>query len=673
MSPAEVAWRVERRLALRRLARRAGAPVPTLPTPGAGFRATLVAATVPLVPWAGDNGIASEAERAAFEQAYPGEAARIVASAEAILVGRIELFARTYAFGPDPRAWPWNRSADDGPPVPLDFGPTLDYREPAVVGDARLAWELGRHGCLAPLAQAAWLTGDPRYARFAFAVIEAWSEACPPYRGIQWVSALEFAIRSLAWGFALAVVARSVAGAEIDETRWERVLATWAEQLRFVHAHDARFSSANNHRLGEAAGLAWGGIALSFLPEGDLWRRRGFDVLEECVLAQTTDDGVTREHAFAYQHFVLDFAVAVEAAGERTGRAMPAAVRSRLAAVASSLERFAPGGRLWSVGDGDEGQALALGDPFATRVTASLETARALVGDTGHGANHPRSFWLGLSPRAANDSTDAAGAFAPDLGVTQRGGYVLDAWDTPGGAARLLFDVAEMGLAPLYAHGHADALQVLLDVAGPRLVDPGTGAYHARPELREWLRSTAAHNTLELEGKSQSEPGGLFQWLRVARVTEIAVADGAALDASAAHDGYAKDDGLLHRRRVWRGSPTVVHVTDTLEAAGAGGTGGGAMRRAVVRWHVGEGRPRVTAPDRVEVTWPDGYVLALCVVSSPAGVRARIAEDGMWAPRFLEPRACGVVEWIVETAAGCTIETVIVLGGADFSFTAASS
>lgn len=668
MSPAEVAWRVEQRLALRGVARRAGQPVPALPRPAAGFRAALIEATAPLLPWA-TGPQASEAERAAFERAFPGEAARTIAAADAIAAGRVELFARTFALGPDPRAWPWNRSADDGPPVPLDFGPTLDYREPSLVGDARLAWELGRHGFLAPLAQAAWLGGDPRHARFAFATIEAWIAACPPYRGIQWVSALEYALRSLSWGFALAVIARSAAGAEIDDERWERVLATWAEQLRFVAAHDSRFSSANNHRLGEAAGLAWGGIALAFLPEAPEWRRRGFAVLEECVLAQTTADGVTREHAFAYQHFVLDFAVAVEAAGVRSGRAMPEEVRARLAAVAGTLALLAPGGRIWPVGDGDEGQALPLGEPYATRAAASLEAAAALVGagpGAGPGPRHPRAFWLGLA--ADGSGPDGAG---PALGVTRRDGYVIDAWATPRGEARLLFDAAAMGLAPLYAHGHADALQVLLDVDGPRLVDPGTGAYHARPDLREWLRSTAAHNTLELDARSQSEPGGLFQWLRVARVFDVVVAAGDAIDATAAHDGYARVEGLVHRRRVRREGATVVRVTDTLESV-AGRGAGGVEGRAVVRWHVGDGRPRVVAPDRVEVTWPDGFVLALCA-RSPEGVRARLAEDGVWAPRFLEPRPCGVVEWIAETAAGGTIETAIVLGGGSFSFTATGS
>ena len=48
---------------------------------------------------------------------------------------------------------------------------------------------------------------------------------------------------------------------------------------------------------------------------------------------------------------------------------------------------------------------------------------------------------------------------------------------------------------------------ILLDVAGPRLVDPGTGAYHSHPELRERLRATAAHNTVEVDGRSAVRPG----------------------------------------------------------------------------------------------------------------------------------------------------------------------
>src|SRR5690349_4352558 len=272
MGPAELAWRLGQRLALERWKARAGRPAPVLPAPAGGFRAALREA---------GRGVGPTLDPAAFARAFPGESARVVARADLVCAGRIELFARTYEFGSDPARWPWNRDpAGGGPEVPLAFGPTLDYRDPARVGDARLSWELGRHGFLVPLAQAAWLGNEPRYAQAAFAALEAWTLACPPYSGIQWASALEYALRAFSWGFALALIARSPAGEEIADARWERVLASWAEQMRFVHAHDARHSSANNHRLGEAAGLAFSGRLLAFLPEASGWHARGLAVLE---------------------------------------------------------------------------------------------------------------------------------------------------------------------------------------------------------------------------------------------------------------------------------------------------------------------------------------------------------------------------------------------------------
>src|SRR5207253_323381 len=162
---------------LERWKARAGRPAPGLEEPAGGFRAAYRTAS------AGVGPVVSAEE---FERAFPGETARVIARAEAVCAGRIELFARVYEFGAGSALCPWNRThSGNGPVVRLTFGPTLDYRDPARVGDARLAWELGRHGFLVPLAQAAFLTGDPRYARQAFAALEAWILACPPYLGLQ--------------------------------------------------------------------------------------------------------------------------------------------------------------------------------------------------------------------------------------------------------------------------------------------------------------------------------------------------------------------------------------------------------------------------------------------------------------------------------------------------------
>ncbi|TIQ17227.1 heparinase II/III-family protein, partial [Mesorhizobium sp.] len=70
-----------------------------------------------------------------------------------------------------------------------------------------------------------------------------------------------------------------------------------------------------------------------------------------------------------------------------------------------------------------------------------------------------------------------------------------------------------LGYLSIAAHGHADALSLTLCVDGePVLVDPGTWLYGSGGVWRDWFRSTPAHNTLNIEGKSQSIIAGTFNW-----------------------------------------------------------------------------------------------------------------------------------------------------------------
>src|SRR6185503_18896024 len=76
----------------------------------------------------------------------------------------------------------------------------------------------------------------------------------------------------------------------------------------------------------------------------------------------------------------------------------------------------------------------------------------------------------------------------------------------------LMFDCGPLGHGAA-GHGHADALSVQLHAAGyPFLVDSGTFSYNLDYAWRNVFRSTRAHNTVVVDGESQSVPRDRMAW-----------------------------------------------------------------------------------------------------------------------------------------------------------------
>jgi hypothetical protein len=117
--------------------------------------------------------------------------------------------------------------------------------------------------------------------------------------------------------------------------------------------------------------------------------------------------------------------------------------------------------------------------------------------------------------------------------------------------ARLTFDHGPLGMAPLFNHGHADALSVTLWAKGvPILVDPGTFRYNGVPEHRAYFKGTSAHNTVAIDGQDQAVQETGFIWSKpfTTRLLFAQEHRGAFL-AAAEHDGYARlKDPVWHRR-----------------------------------------------------------------------------------------------------------------------------
>ena len=103
----------------------------------------------------------------------------------------------------------------------------------------------------------------------------------------------------------------------------------------------------------------------------------------------------------------------------------------------------------------------------------------------------------------------------------------------------------------------------------PLLVDTGTSTYAPGP-VRSYERSTAAHNTLEVDGTDSTEVWGAFRAARRARVTELAtcIAHGGVLTVEAVHDGYRRLPGRPVHRRRWPLTETGLRVEDHVTGRG---------------------------------------------------------------------------------------------------------
>ena len=181
--------------------------------------------------------------------------------------------------------------------------------------------------------------------------------------------------------------------------------------------------------------------------------------------------------------------------------------------------------------------------------------------------------------RRARAIPSAATAAGPAPSVRRRG---------PGPAAFATEDGPEIwcrcdggphGFLSIAAHAHADALSLEVRHDGVDiLADPGTYCYHGEPEWREWFRSTAAHNTVEIGGVSQAESGGPFLWNTHARTATLTcdVGEQPVQTWSAEHDGYLRlKTPTTHRRSVTLDSPgRRLTVVDTFDASRGGSSCG---------------------------------------------------------------------------------------------------
>jgi hypothetical protein len=509
------------------------------------------------------------------------DVARYLVAAERIAAGRFDVFALHDAeLGSPPR---WNRDPKTGVEAPLSFGKLLDYRNPRRVGDIKYLWELNRHLHIVTLAQAYALSGDARYFGVIRRHLESWFDECPYGMGANWSSALELGIRLINWSVAWQLLG-GAASPLFQDGEGARFRRRWLDAVyqhaQFVHGHFSLYSSANNHLIGEAAGLFIAALTWFYWPRARAWLAEAKAILEREALLQNAPDGVNREQAVSYQQFELDLLLHPLLAARANGRKFSAAFELRIEAMIEYLASVMDaGGSIPMFGDSDDGLVVRLAQDDGHCAYRSLLATGAILFRRGDfkakvGKLDDRTRWLfGEGADAAFKQIDDAKAQLPVRRAFTHGGYyILGCGFETESEIRLVADAGPLGYQTIAAHGHADALAFTLCVGGKEfLIDPGTYAYHTQGEWRRYFRGTAAHNTLRVDGLDQSQSGGNFMWLRKADARCTLWRPSEQRDVFEGwHDGYLRlADPVIHRRRITleKAARRVV-IEDILQMAG---------------------------------------------------------------------------------------------------------
>ena len=126
----------------------------------------------------------------------------------------------------------------------------------------------------------------------------------------------------------------------------------------------------------------------------------------------------------------------------------------------------------------------------------------------------------------------------------------------------MVIDVGDIGPDYIPGHAHSDTFSFVLHIHGqPVIVDTGVSTYE-KNQQRLMERSTAAHNTVMVEDKEQSEVWSGFRVGKRAKIVNLREKDGFI---QASHNGY-KSLGITHERK-WTYDLNEIHIEDIIHGS----------------------------------------------------------------------------------------------------------
>ncbi|WP_322906104.1 alginate lyase family protein [Paenibacillus campi] len=423
-----------------------------------------------------------------------------------------------------------------GDPVDWLYNPSLD---------PEFTWGINRHWHMLELGKAYLLTGEDKHVATYMRHFRSWCSQNPvPQPPLSYEQAtffqlpgpwrlLETGLRVQSWISTYAYMQRS----ELIDAAFTAELLEALEQ-HAVYLTSYLGQTEINHAMMHMQGLFMIGVFYSEHPRAPYWRQLATERLQLCQYDQIGPEGIQSELTTHYHDASIEMFGTPYLLGRLSGFPFPAAYGQQLHRMTTfTLAMIRPDNRSTAIGDSEW---VSNGRARVAMLGGILDDEHLLV----RGEVSPDFLWMfgaeQFEKYAALQQPELVDAEGIDF--PQTGYYMLK---SPG--QHLFFDAAPMG----GAHGHADALNIEWYWQRQLIfVDPGRYTYE-EGYWRHYFKSTAAHNTIVIDGQDQTpyistqawaEPAAACQTLRRKSDADYELVD-------ATHDGYMRlDDPVQHRR-----------------------------------------------------------------------------------------------------------------------------
>ncbi|GAB6150671.1 alginate lyase family protein [Clostridium novyi] len=484
--------------------------------------------------------------------------------ADDFLDGKIKIFENTYKFKKE--SIRWRMDFDSEVESSLKFWSEINYRDVHKVGNIKNIWEMNRHQVLIPLAVAYRKSGEEKYLDAYTKIISTWVKQNPYKMGVNWTSSLECTFRNISW-----IVSYYLLYDYINDKNIKNII----EKNMFLHGkyifnHLSRYSSANNHLIGELLGLYTTALLFNNI-KLKKWLRFSEKKLYKQFLIQNYDDGVNKEQSIYYHAYVLEFYMLFFSLIDLQHKKIDKKYLNIISKMTEFLYHCVyKSDKELNIGDCDSGRLFDLDKVNSMEYYNSLIFCGILFDSHKYKLTNKfridnRSILL-FGKQKVDEFTKKSEVdieYLSENKIFKNGGYAF-LYDK---SNKLVFDFGNLGYLTIAAHGHADCLSILLSKNNKSfLIDPGTYIYDYLPKWRYYFKSTKAHNTIQVDDRDQATYGGSFMWNKKfkSKLNNI-IQEKNMILLDAQHDGYSKI-GVIHRRKVYFYFNKYIVIEDILKA-----------------------------------------------------------------------------------------------------------